>query len=314
MGGDLGDRFAIGRHRDKVDPMLMRLSAPGAVILAMLSLCACIPDLSGLAGGCRDCDDADGAADAAGGEDSGTDGSAPTPDGGADASCPGHAGPSPVRVTTPAGSFCIDSTEVTNDAYAAFVDATSKTSVEQPAMCAWNTSFVPSGWPPAAGRGALPVTNVDWCDAFAFCTWAGKRLCGRIGGGTNRPDDENDAAQSEWFAACTGGGARTYPYGDAYDRSACTGDATSPAAAGSLKTCEGGYPGVFDMSGNVEEWVDACTGSSGANDDCLARGGDYSASSEALTCRTVIDPNRNESRLEPRSLGEPWRGFRCCGS
>jgi hypothetical protein len=35
-----------------------------------------------------------------------------------------------------------------------------------------------------AGSGNFPITNVDWCDAYAYCAGIGKRLCGKIGGGT----------------------------------------------------------------------------------------------------------------------------------
>jgi hypothetical protein len=36
--------------------------------------------------------------------------------------------------------------------------------------------------------------------------------------------------------------------------------------------CEGGYPGLFDMGGNLEEWVDGCDKDTGSADDCAVAG------------------------------------------
>jgi len=83
--------------------------------------------------------------------------------------CPGDAGPTMVRV----GSFCIDSTEVTVAHYAAFVDAYPSLDAQPPA-CSFNTSLAPV-WPEDAGVPApdMPVRYIDWCDAYAYCLWAG---------------------------------------------------------------------------------------------------------------------------------------------
>ena len=80
---------------------------------------------------------------------------------------------------------------------------------------------------------------------------------------------------SAWFLACSHGAEqRAYPYGNTFETASCNGCAyeatcgqvvynlTTPV--GSLASCAGGYPGLFDMSGNVEEWEDACTLSPGA--------------------------------------------------
>lgn len=73
-----------------------------------------------------------------------------------------------------AGAYCMDATEVTNADYAAFLAANPPTS-GQVAWCAWNTSYLPPfGWP-ATGKENHPVVRVDWCDARAYCKWAGKR-------------------------------------------------------------------------------------------------------------------------------------------
>jgi len=45
------------------------------------------------------------------------------------------------------------------------------------------------------------------------------------------------------------------------------------APVASFPGCEGFYPGLFDLEGNVAEWVDSCDGSSGPNDHCTLAGG-----------------------------------------
>src|SRR5262249_42090560 len=80
--------------------------------------------------------------------------------------CAGTGGPPGVRV----GTYCIDATEVTNQQYAVFLSKQEATMESQLAICAWNTTYVPThDWPVAAGRDNWPVGWVDWCDAYAFC-------------------------------------------------------------------------------------------------------------------------------------------------
>lgn len=215
-----------------------------------------------------------------------------------------------VRVpSTP--TFCIDRTEVTNAAYRIFLEATAPPGTSgQPSFCRWNDDYTPSKWPFTTGEENRPVVGVDWCDALAFCARAKKRLCGRIGGGACPVGEVATASISQWYAACSALGARAYPYGSTYDPAACNGDRRvgAPDAVGSFPLCSGGYAGIVDMSGNVEEWIDACSpgqGASGVNDECLSMGGSVSGTPDRLDCEMSATSDR-------RSRGQAARGFRCC--
>jgi sulfatase modifying factor 1 len=302
----------------------MRLAI--VVLAACAGGCSLLVDLDGLSGGPRD-----GGGGQEGAGDDGGDARAPgdaAPDGTAatedtaprDASsdapadaatgCPADK-PGPALV--PAGDFCIDATEVTNQQYQRFLDERAGDTGGQPSACGWNDSFTPSQsglpWPPPPGRERYPVANVDWCDAHAFCAWAGKRLCGRIGGGPVGLDRAGDARESQWTSACSHAGTRTFCYGRSLDATACNDGKAESAdqivAAGSLATCQGGYDGIFDLGGNLEEWIDACDGATGANDRCAVAGGSAFSPPEDLACAS-------SRYTEKRSDAYILRGFRCC--
>ena len=161
----------------------------------------------------------------------------------------------------------------------------------------------------AARNLDLPVANVDWCDASAFCAWAGERLCGAVGGGSVPMASPIDPITNQWVRACSQAGARVYPYGNTYDATTCW-DAQpmtgSVAAVASNPGCEGGYPGLFDMSGNVNEWIDTCAAASGALDMCGdLGGGKYYTAATDLECTSL--------ELRPRDDRHSDLGFRCCG-
>jgi len=230
-----------------------------------------------------------------------------------------------VAIPDPAGGiFCIDRQEVTNLDYQAFLD--SNPTIPTSGVCSANPTFAPAvdalnctQFDPA--KPNVPVACVNWCDAQAYCAWAGKRLCGKIGGGANAPADFADATKSEWYRTCSHAGQYKFPYGavngDMYDGSACVDPdkgLTRPTAV-PTSTCQGGYDGVFDMSGNVSEWEDSCAANSGLSDQCLYRGGSYRdldiGTTPSLLCGsgTATVP---KSAAAARSTRDNEIGFRCC--
>ena len=146
----------------------------------------------------------------------------------------------------------------------------------------------------------------------------GKRLCGKIGGGTNPPASYIDADSSQWYRACSNGGAERFPYGDSYDGGACYGvDAPlfHPGNVATASNCEDDY-GIFDLSGNVAEWEDSCSANGAASDNCLIRGGsleDADTTAPSLLCHSSsINDNTPSSASAARSTLDEYIGFRCC--
>jgi hypothetical protein len=210
--------------------------------------------------------------------------------------------------------YCIDAAEVTNEEYSAFAERYTVKSVIASTACGNNATLIPDPDCSTALTDVpsrkLPVVCVDYCDAEAYCNMHGKRLCGRVGGSMNDPSDIADPAADEWYAACAGPGETLYPYGDAASASACNGSGYAPADPGprdvaTLSDCEGGLPGLYNMSGNVAEWEWACSSTS-ATATCETRGGSYNDGPYELRCGGTIALGRMEA--------SETVGFRCCAN
>jgi hypothetical protein len=205
----------------------------------------------------------------------------------------------PVMVSV--GAFYVDSTEVTVADYKKFLAAKGADTSGQPSECSWNTVY----WDPtnAMNTDSWPITNVDWCDARAFCAWAGKRLCGKIGGGsiTAEADLFVTPPRNEWYLACGGPAGGTHP--NANPQCNSTNGTTGLGPVGSFPGCEGFYRGLFDLEGNAAEWIDGCTAQSDGGDVCFLLGGSFVDAKSY--CDEVYDYPRNTLAIT--------FGFRCCG-
>ena len=176
-----------------------------------------------------------------------------------------------VPTTITLDNFWIDKYQVTNSKYQQYIDAQGV-----PA---------PEIWP---GEGNHPVRGVTWDQAVAYCSWLNKRL-------------PNEA---EWEAAGRGPGAspQLYPWGN--DATADGKINTLPDqdtyAVGSLTFNESAF-GLFDMVGNVWEWVGEPYTSVPAGTQIL-RGGRF-GNPQDLAYRLPVVPN--DARYVKFS------GFRC---
>ena len=145
--------------------------------------------------------------------------------------------------------------------------------------------------------------NLPWRRGGArlACEAWGKRLC------------SGDA----WRLACAGPTDDPFPYGGTYDDDAC--NACDPsfgcpigdvAPVGSLASCEGGYSGIFDMSGNVSEWVDECTlNQTDFSTTCSTVGGSYTGLWQLLACSP--QEGHQDEILNAYDYNAVT-GFRCC--
>ncbi len=216
--------------------------------------------------------------------------------------------------------FCIDSTESTVALYQTFLnDLSTDPSKGQPPECAWNTDYGQQYPDDNVNHDPnYPITVIDWCDALAFCTYWGKHLCGNRFDAGGLDLDATDKT-GQWYTACTNGNtSQFYPYGDTYDASACNtgfnGGGGEVEAVPTSQSCQGGVPGLYDMSGNVQEWTNQCESTGDAEDDtCFLRGGPYSFPGVSNGCTdnggSIHPPS---GAYTSRSGANTVSGIRCC--
>ncbi len=236
----------------------------------------------------------------------------PTADGGGGMT-PTQAPATPmVRIDAAEGSYAIDAREATGDELGRFFDAV-RSGAYKPSdpRCTWKSkeSYGSShddcdGRQPSAAAGCT-----EWCDAVEYCAWAGKRLCGKIGGGVAKQSETRDPHKSQWTRACVGtrASAAVFPYGDQSQVGRCNTKEIGlqrPNAPGSLAQCSGSPTDLFDMSGNVGEWEDSCDLTVGNHGVCDIRGGSYKHPIDQTGCSADV--------LGDAEIPYDDVGVRCC--
>jgi len=212
------------------------------------------------------------------------------------------------------GGFVIDRTEVTIGQFRRFVYATGRVNraeldggghvyeagwVRKPG---W-TWLAPYG---KAGGSGEPAVHVSYRDAEAYCRWAGKRL----------PTDAEwiEAAYTERRSTPPIGFLRgkTYPYptGETPQGANCLDDCgpVQPVTHGAALTrgqghaeagtTKRGVNGLYDMGGNVWEWVDA-----GEGGEKRTRGGSWWYGAAQMRADHVAS--------KPADFAAVYIGFRC---
>jgi eukaryotic-like serine/threonine-protein kinase len=178
-----------------------------------------------------------------------------------------HIAPTSVQLD----DFWIDQYQTTNAEYEQYVAATG--------------AQVPLVWP---GEADHPVTGVTWDQALAYCSWMKKRL----------------PTEAEWEAAGRGSGSDPleYPWGDdpAADGQSLSLPNEDTYPVGSMSFNKSPF-GVFDMVGNIWEWVGEpyVPGQEGYK---IIRGGRYGLLLD-LSYRLAVPPG------DTRYLR--YAGFRC---
>ncbi len=154
-----------------------------------------------------------------------------------------------------------------------------------------------------SGKHKIPATRMSWYAARDACAAAGKRLC----------------TEQEWVSACQNATAKddngngqfaddmiegtAYPYGDYHEADRCwddkEGEQFRPVFTGEMPGCAG-KSGIYDLTGNVEEWV------GDSPEHAVMLGGAWDTKDDHARCY-----RRNDTF--GAAYSSPRSGFRCCG-
>lgn len=151
----------------------------------------------------------------------------------------GYEGEKPAHVVY-LDAFWIDQKEMTNERYAACVFDGGCT----PPVDISIQTFPGGGVIQYYGNvqfDEFPVLNVDWNQALAYCSWAGREL----------------PTEAQWEKAARGPDGSLYPWqDDSLDSSFANfgSDVLMPTKTGSYEKGKS-YYGAYDMAGNADEWV-----------------------------------------------------------
>lgn len=189
-------------------------------------------------------------------------------------------------IKVPHASYSIAATEVTVAQFRACVASGDCDETQVDSICNYGKT----------DREDHPLNCVTHDGAAQFCAFAGGRLCSEV----------------EWVSACAGTEARGFPYGNQFDLKACNvqsntqkveGRERSTAPVASHPGCEGGLPGLFDMAGNVSEWISDCK-----ETYCRFRGAGFISNDPIdmfASCGTACSGNQ-------KTLKSGTVGARCC--
>lgn len=133
-----------------------------------------------------------------------------------------------------------------------------------------------------------PRTGVTRDEADSLCKARGRRLCTEL----------------EWERACKGPGNTTYPYGESYQASKCSGSSNLLKPAGQYDACASAF-GVKAVYGAVWEWTASEWGRGGPGGMATVRGGGHQNPAVRHRCANGQSRSPSETSAD--------LGFRCCG-
>lgn len=179
----------------------------------------------------------------------------------------------------PGGDFYITATEITFDQYDKFCDATGH---EKPAA--------------TFGRGQQPVINVSVEDALAYCQWLSKET----GALVRLPNDEEYAYAAQggkdgnhYVFSGSGNPQEVAWFQENSEQDEYSEDTELPEARPHIvATRQPNLLGIYDMSGNVWEWVDTLG---------YAMGGSYQ--SDGQNCFPYAKVGQQEKTYRAINLG-----------